>query len=46
VRSAIIRGNNGSYGVKIENEIGSRAILSDNEPFAGPPSAPANESRP
>lgn len=46
VRSAIIRGNNGSYGVKIDNEIGSRAILSDNEPFTGPPSAPKNESQP
>jgi len=35
-RSAIIRGNNGYYGVKIVNEIGSRAILSDNEPYSGP----------
>lgn len=33
VRSAIIRGNNGGFGVKIENEIGSRAIISDNEPY-------------
>jgi hypothetical protein len=33
VRSAIIRGNNGLAGVKIENEIGNRAIISDNEPF-------------
>ena len=33
VRSAIIRGNNGYYGVKIENGIGNKAILSDNEPF-------------
>jgi hypothetical protein len=35
-RSAIIRGNNGYYGVQILNEIGSRAILSDNEPYTGP----------
>jgi hypothetical protein len=33
VRSAIIRGNNGFAGVKIENEIGKRAMISDNEPF-------------
>ncbi|MGA2538838.1 MAG: hypothetical protein ABSF53_22720, partial [Terracidiphilus sp.] len=41
VQSAIIRGNNGSFGVKIENEIGSRAIIGDNEPFQMP--APAVE---
>jgi len=35
-RSAIVRGNNGYYGVKIENQIGDRAILTDNEPYAGP----------
>ena len=35
-RSAIIRGNNGYYGVKIENQIGDKAILSDNEPYTGP----------
>jgi hypothetical protein len=35
-RSAIIRGNNGYYGVKIENQIGEKAILSDNEPYADP----------
>lgn len=35
-QSAIIRGNNGSFGVKIENEIGSRAIIRDNEPFRMP----------
>jgi hypothetical protein len=42
VQSAIIRGNNGSFGVKIDNEIGSRAIISDNEPFQmpAPPVAP------
>jgi len=33
VRSAIIRGNNGYNGVTIENEIGNRAIISDNEPY-------------
>ena len=32
VRHAIIRGNNGYYGVKIDNGIGDRAIISDNEP--------------
>jgi hypothetical protein len=32
VRSAIVRGNNGAHGVDIKSEIGSRAILSDNEP--------------
>ena len=35
-RSAIIRGNNGYYGVKIENQIGDRAIISDNEPYLAP----------
>jgi hypothetical protein len=44
VQSAIIRGNNGYFGVKIENEIGSRAIISDNEPFQPP--APAVEPHP
>ena len=33
VRHAIIRGNNGYYGVRIQNEIGDRAVLSDNEPY-------------
>ena len=33
VRHAIIRGNNGYYGVKIDNGIGDRAIISDNEPY-------------
>jgi len=42
--SAIIRGNNGYYGVKIENEIGRRAIISDNEPFHAPP--PVSSDRP
>jgi hypothetical protein len=36
VKSAIIRGNNGYYGVNIQNEIGDRAILSDNEPWQPP----------
>jgi hypothetical protein len=33
-RSAIIAGNNGYYGVDIRNEIGDRALLRDNEPWA------------
>ena len=33
VRHAIIRGNNGFYGVKIENQIGNRALISDNESY-------------
>ncbi len=33
VRSAIISGNNGYYGVKINNQIGGRAIIRDNEPW-------------
>ncbi len=33
LKSAIIEGNNGYYGVEIRNEIGDRAILRDNEPF-------------
>jgi Pectate lyase superfamily protein len=32
VRSAIIRGNNGVGGVDIKNDIGSKAIISDNGP--------------
>jgi hypothetical protein len=32
VQHAIIRGNNGYYGVAIKNGIGDRAIISDNEP--------------
>lgn len=31
VRSAIVRGNNGYNGVKTQNEIGKRALFSDNE---------------
>ena len=34
VRHAIIRGNNGYNGVIIQNEIGSKAIIVDNEPPA------------
>jgi hypothetical protein len=37
VKHAIIRGNNGYYGVKIDSEIGGRAIISDNEPFDAQP---------
>jgi hypothetical protein len=33
VRHAIIRGNNGYYGVNVKNEIGEKAALSDNEPW-------------
>jgi hypothetical protein len=32
VKHAIIRGNNGYYGVSIKNEIGKNAIISENEP--------------
>jgi hypothetical protein len=39
VQSANISGNNGYYGVKIRNEIGQRALLSDNEPWHAPDSA-------
>jgi hypothetical protein len=46
VQSAIIRGNNGYFGVKIENEIGSRAIISDNEPFHEPDPASSSEHHP
>jgi hypothetical protein len=33
VRHAIIRGNNGYYGVNIRNEIEGKAIVADNEPY-------------
>jgi hypothetical protein len=33
VRHAIVSGNNGCYGVEIDNEIGARAIVSGNEPY-------------
>ena len=36
VRHAIIRGNNGYYGVNVKNEIGRRALISDNEPWSPP----------
>jgi hypothetical protein len=42
LRHAIISENNGVKGVEIVNEIGDRAILSNNEPFA-PPSKPGSE---
>ena len=45
-QSAIIRGNNGYYGVKIENEIGSRAIISDNEPFHAPSPVSSHQPNP
>ena len=44
--SAIIRGNNGYYGVKVENEIGSRAIISGNEPFHAPPAVSSHQPNP
>jgi len=44
-RSAIIRGNNGYYGVKIDNQIGDKAIVSDNEPYASP-AADSDKSNP
>jgi hypothetical protein len=36
LQHAIVRGNNGYYGVSIQNDIGGRAIIADNEPW-GPP---------
>jgi hypothetical protein len=33
LKSAILEGNNGYYGVNIRNEIGKRAVLRDNEPY-------------
>jgi hypothetical protein len=33
VKHAIVRGNNGYYGVNIKNEIGPKAIIADNEPY-------------
>jgi len=33
VRSAILSGNNGYFGVKIDNRIGDRALLTNNEPW-------------
>ncbi len=36
VKHAIVRGNNGYYGVDVRNEIGSLAIIEDNEPRLGP----------
>jgi hypothetical protein len=32
LKHAIVNGNNGEKGVKITNQIGERAILSNNEP--------------
>jgi hypothetical protein len=37
LRHAIIRGNNGYYGVNIKNEIGKKAILGENEPWKPKP---------
>ena len=33
VRSALVHGNNGYYGVKVINEAGGHAIITDNEPY-------------
>jgi hypothetical protein len=41
VKSAILEGNNGYYGVEIKNEVGERAIVRDNEPFQ--PEEPSRE---
>jgi hypothetical protein len=37
LKSAIIDGNNGYYGVRIQNDIGEKALLRDNETFRPPP---------
>jgi hypothetical protein len=37
VQHAIVTGNNGYYGVSVKNEIGTNAIIRDNEPFEGKP---------
>jgi hypothetical protein len=36
VRHAILRGNNGYYGVIVKNEMGPRAVVSENEPWSPP----------
>jgi hypothetical protein len=36
VRHAIIQGNNGGNGVRVENQIGDRAIIINNEPTSRP----------
>jgi len=41
LKSAIIEGNNGYYGVNIQNDIGGKASLRDNEPFQ--PEQPATK---
>ncbi len=33
VHHAIVRGNNGHYGVKVDSEIGDRALIEANEPY-------------
>jgi hypothetical protein len=45
VRSAILRGNNGYYGVRIENQIGDRAIIGENEPYRAPGAEAANKDK-
>lgn len=36
VKHAIVRGNNGVQGVRIRNDLGSKAIIAENEPEAKP----------
>jgi hypothetical protein len=36
LQHAIISGNNGLHGVEIKNEIGGKALISDNEPYQAP----------
>jgi hypothetical protein len=36
LQHAIITGNNGLHGVEIKNEIGGKAVISDNEPHQAP----------
>ena len=43
LQHAIVRGNNGYYGVKISNDIGGKAIIADNEPW-DPPSETRTKS--
>ncbi|MGA2863702.1 MAG: glycosyl hydrolase family 28-related protein [Verrucomicrobiota bacterium] len=41
LKSAVIEGNNGYYGVNIQNDIGDKALLRGNEPFQ--PEQPATK---
>jgi hypothetical protein len=44
LQHAIVRGNNGYYGVSIQNDIGGKAIIADNEPWAPPQELKATTS--